>query len=604
MSRSTGQTFQPKQSNHGHKRKGKPVEAWMLELEKAQDQENGSQSLDLTAIKQIADGVEQMVFSWGLDKQEMGYEYAKLSKSLAKENRHVVLPWSLDKTEEGMNSASEMDVLALRNDMKEILENPSPTSTQPQLPTECAVIETRSASSKLAEVKKRENTWLDNFGSCRDRSLSLESASEDPQPWKTRKEHAEAKTYNRFKCETDSCMNATDGVGSCNVQISTGENLLGFETRARENSCQKMTPEHWNIICESIDGGIGESNVASDFCTDASKRGDNPSHANETELRPCLGEGSPIWIEEVAPPTPEGICQQPITNQTRNHYLPSMLTHESAGNASSLLSQSLSCAQSPLPQPEIVQCSEASNERDRLPSSTDPQMCSPINANEPKGSPPPLHFSASNLSCREDTESVEVGGHTIKMTALRGDNDILENKFQTLVNINAGSLGVQFYNRSATLKQEHNQLKPSPTTDVEELQIALLECAMEYEIKNIEAKMKMQELKLKGHQNVAVAKSEQLCPKKAIEPSSTQEVTIDSQRSQQLKKQMAKLQHEKSTLGNELNALKKKERQFEMQKRSLEEALLRVNRLQRCLSLWSQRSFSLCFQRYVTGCAL
>lgn len=35
----------------------------MLELEKAQDQENGSQSLDLTAIKQIADGVEQMVFS-------------------------------------------------------------------------------------------------------------------------------------------------------------------------------------------------------------------------------------------------------------------------------------------------------------------------------------------------------------------------------------------------------------------------------------------------------------------------------------------------------------------------------------------------------------
>lgn len=29
------------------------------------------------------------------------------------------------------------------------------------------------------------------------------------------------------------------------------------------------------------------------------------------------------------------------------------------------------------------------------------------------------------------------------MTALRGDNDILEDKFQTLVNINAGSLGVQ-----------------------------------------------------------------------------------------------------------------------------------------------------------------
>lgn len=116
---------------------------------------------------------------------------------------------------------------------------------------------------------------------------------------------------------------------------------------------------------------------------------------------------------------------------------------------------------------------------------------------------------------------------------------------------------------------------------------------------------------------------------------STCERAADNQRLQLLRKKMAKLQHEKGNLSNELHALKKKERyqilktsrrlvcncisstddgvffilfemfmryyeyqhkheyfcsnidicmacrQFERQKRSLEEALLRVNRLQR-----------------------
>lgn len=101
-------TSQPQQNNQGHKRKGKPVEAWMLELEKAQDEENnGLQSLDLSAIEQIADGVEQMVFSWGLQKQERGREYAKLSKAFSKDDNntsHVLLPWSLNnKTEEELD---------------------------------------------------------------------------------------------------------------------------------------------------------------------------------------------------------------------------------------------------------------------------------------------------------------------------------------------------------------------------------------------------------------------------------------------------------------------------------------------------------------------
>lgn len=38
---------------------------------------------------------------------------------------------------------------------------------------------------------------------------------------------------------------------------------------------------------------------------------------------------------------------------------------------------------------------------------------------------------------------LQAGGHTIKVTALRGGNEVLEDKFQALVNINACSHGVQ-----------------------------------------------------------------------------------------------------------------------------------------------------------------
>jgi hypothetical protein len=45
-----------------------------------------------------------------------------------------------------------------------------------------------------------------------------------------------------------------------------------------------------------------------------------------------------------------------------------------------------------------------------------------------------------------------------------------------------------------------------------------------------------------------------------FQPVSASERPVDNQRLQQLKKQMAKLQHEKGNISNELHALKKKER--------------------------------------------
>jgi hypothetical protein len=71
-----------RRAKHGQKRKGKPMEAWMimdLERNAAQEiEERCTQNLDMNAIQRIADGVEQMVFSWDSEKKDRD----RVSKSL------------------------------------------------------------------------------------------------------------------------------------------------------------------------------------------------------------------------------------------------------------------------------------------------------------------------------------------------------------------------------------------------------------------------------------------------------------------------------------------------------------------------------------------
>jgi hypothetical protein len=64
---------------HGHKRKGKPVEAWKLDLEQDENsEERRVRGVNLNAIEQIADGVERMMFSWNMDTFERSQERAKI----------------------------------------------------------------------------------------------------------------------------------------------------------------------------------------------------------------------------------------------------------------------------------------------------------------------------------------------------------------------------------------------------------------------------------------------------------------------------------------------------------------------------------------------
>lgn len=64
---------------HGHKRKGKPVEAWKRDLQQDENSEDVRiPGVNLNAIEQIANGVERMMFSWNLGTFERGQEQAKI----------------------------------------------------------------------------------------------------------------------------------------------------------------------------------------------------------------------------------------------------------------------------------------------------------------------------------------------------------------------------------------------------------------------------------------------------------------------------------------------------------------------------------------------
>jgi hypothetical protein len=96
---------------------------------------------------------------------------------------------------------------------------------------------------------------------------------------------------------------------------------------------------------------------------------------------------------------------------------------------------------------------------------------------------------------------------------------------------------------------------PPVILDAGELQIALLECAMEYELKTIETKIKMQELKFHGRETEHQKLEQQPFVEKFAEQGDLQQISL-----YRLRKQMMKLQDEKGALSKELSTLRTRER--------------------------------------------
>nr|XP_024362373.1 uncharacterized protein LOC112275886 isoform X2 [Physcomitrium patens] len=119
-------------------------------------------------------------------------------------------------------------------------------------------------------------------------------------------------------------------------------------------------------------------------------------------------------------------------------------------------------------------------------------------------------------------------------------------------------------------------LVTSPTSDMlnigdrswgemEKLQISLLECATEYE--------------LKGEQLI-IDPQPTISEIPEADVASTRKPTVAASTVEKVKRQIYKLQHQKGCLSKELTDLKKKEKQFELQKKSLDAALHKLDRLE------------------------
>eukprot|EP01018_Ginkgo_biloba_P004939 Gb_21176 [translate_table: standard] len=129
-----------------------------------------------------------------------------------------------------------------------------------------------------------------------------------------------------------------------------------------------------------------------------------------------------------------------------------------------------------------------------------------------------------------------------------------------------------------------------------ELQISLEECAAEYEVKIVEMKMKMLQMKSECRQKEMESASKTSVVAESVILLSTYCITrirkesdlsfksLVSSQVEDLRKQLVKIQREKAYYAKELAELKRRERQFELQSRSLEDTFHLVNTLQRQLA--------------------
>lgn len=95
---------------------------------------------------------------------------------------------------------------------------------------------------------------------------------------------------------------------------------------------------------------------------------------------------------------------------------------------------------------------------------------------------------------------------------------------------------------------------------MEKLQISLLECATEYELKTIEMKLKLKNIKnLKGEQLI-IDPQPTISEIPEADVASTRKPTVAASTVEKVKRQIYKLQHQKGCLSKELTDLKKKEK--------------------------------------------
>ena len=432
---------QSRQTNHGHKRKGKPVETWMMELEKAQDEESGSQSLDFSAIEQIADGVERMVFSWGLDKQERGQEYTKVSKSLAKDSTQVILPWSMNKPDEILEFGCSADFIT-RGDPLDVFPKTTTKDVDPPIAGACSPsfsqlsptiarspqVEPQSLASQHEQEKIFQGSINDVHSSIFHEDFNQRHDVHDSHNVELGNNNALATDchhhprYDYCKGNIDSPLGELSSTYWLkNNILHDDETMHVFQSKERESTCQTIGVQQTNHDGSTqleLQEDIRPSNscIWTNENNDGTKRDDNNVLlTKENALQPTftmqVSHVRPIKAVSI---TPQGVndmnWQEPPLPQIRNRSPSPLLTQELYGNESPLLSQSPLCAHSPM-RNEPIQSSEALREGVGLSRRIDHLVgasCHELGSKRLSSSCL-LPYEDANHGCTRDIESVEVG---------------------------------------------------------------------------------------------------------------------------------------------------------------------------------------------------
>ncbi|MCO5585737.1 hypothetical protein L7F22_039673 [Adiantum nelumboides] len=173
---------------------------------------------------------------------------------------------------------------------------------------------------------------------------------------------------------------------------------------------------------------------------------------------------------------------------------------------------------------------------------------------------------SEKISCKLEALGSKIWSETVEINGGTKIKDLLGRKLVAMGN------GFPFPKGTGNSDADYFKKK------IEELQIALLECAMEYEVKIVEMKMNALHSKSQERQ-IAPEKDKSKEELESGHPENLKDKR-DAQRVDYLKKQLSRLQREKATAARELSDLRKRERQFDLQRRSLDDALSRVNYLQ------------------------
>ncbi|XP_073385657.1 uncharacterized protein [Physcomitrium patens] len=623
---------------HGRKRKVQPLEAWKMDCEEEKSDDMYLRGLNFHTIEQIADGVERMMFSWKLDTFARGQEHARIFNASTAAISDTLCQHTCRKGEnEEYGSNVKQDpgriCTVCHTFATQQVTSKLMGFSCPRYPA------AHEAHQRYEKFRSRSPSLVQGFAGepkfdCGQNSYSLQvlpqrndwiTSSSTANVSMTASRVFEFPGYPRVTIRQDrvrrgctvleireDCANST--------QISTCEKSVGTEAESLERRQDHMiaktqlssqlsfkgmasSPDNETVpltpLPESNCYSVNEESYACQFPSPGAecqphnlrlKEEVHACHASTPTYPACLsfsvGGPSPHNVtgkDEAAcachPPTQSRRCSGYSVTEQQLNDSPRKGDDRYAHNSSSLAQR---CSNVPSPN---VPCSVEHSETEGLNEPACDAVAGVIACTDSGnrncknvvvkccGRIP--HFCSTYFCARQNSrhragtiQKLEVGGRPVTLPVLQNGTMALKNKFDSLIYTTVNSPAI-FQGKEITRLGSHQ------ISSVEELQLALVECATEFEIKTLDAQMKMHELR--AQKRPGSGEPDQLTDLQ--ENRSQDEVRKHVKRQQDVKENLQKPDNP---------SWKKKERcdpvsqmLFDRQRKSLDDALSHVDRLQK-----------------------